>query len=118
MWSKTNNMKKVNIIIIWVICLILINYELQDWRGGIIIMCSIPLMFIFGYIYDGYHEPQEPKKDYSQYYYSNYQKSLRNKDGEASYWGNLYYEDLYKPHSIHQQNQIQLKIQNDILSHS
>ena len=55
-----------------------------------------------------------PKIDY----YSYYQKSLKNKDGRASYWGELYYYNLYNPQTIFQQNQIQLKIQNDILSHS
>lgn len=50
-------------------------------------------------------------------YYVNYQESLKNNDGDASYWGELYYYDLYEPKNIFQQNQIQLKIQNDILSH-
>lgn len=47
-----------------------------------------------------------------------YQESLLKKDGGASYWGELYYNCLYQPTNIFQQNQIQLKIQNDILSHS
>jgi hypothetical protein len=83
-----------------------------------IIFILIPILYLICCVLDGYVEPTKPKKDYSQYYYSNYQESLRNKNGNASYWGTLYYENLHKPHSIHQQNQIQLIIQNDILSHS
>ena len=87
-------------------------------EGILILILLIPCWLLIEWFFEGYNETPQERIDYSQLYYSNYQKSLRNKDGEASYWGSLYYEDLYKPHSIHQQNQIQLKIQNDILSHS
>lgn len=50
--------------------------------------------------------------------YFKYQESLKNKNGNASYWGELYYNNLYEPRTIFEQNQIQLKIQNDILSYS
>ena len=88
-----------------------------------VIVIVIPIFVMIHWILQGYNEPniktsKETTEDLIAEYYLNYKKSLRNKDGNASYWGTLYYETLHKPHSIHQQNQIQLIIHNDILSHS
>ena len=87
-------------------------------EGILILILLIPCWLLIQWFFEGYNEFPQERIDYSELYYSNYQKSLRNKDGNSSYWGTLYYENLYKPHSIHQQSQIQLMIQNDILSHS
>jgi hypothetical protein len=88
-----------------------------------VILILAPILAMVHWVLEGYNEPnrktsKEITEDLITEYYFNYKKSLRNKDGYASYWGTLYYEKLHKPHSIHQQNQIQLIIQNDILSHS
>jgi len=83
--------------------------------GGLafILIILIPILYIICCVLDGYVEPTTPKPNY----YVEYQKSLRNKDGNTTYWGKLYY-GYNKCFTIHQQNNIQLQIQNDILSHS
>jgi hypothetical protein len=78
-----------------------------------IIFILIPILFMIGWVLKGYNEPTKPKPNY----YVEYQKSLRNKDGNATYWGKLYY-GYNECFTIHQQNNIQLQIQNDLLSHS
>jgi hypothetical protein len=61
---------------------------------------------------------QNKINEQNQYYYLNYIKSLNSKDKrDVTYWGYLYY-GYYKCFTIHQQTCIQLRIQNDILSHS
>jgi hypothetical protein len=92
---------------------------MREVIGTLIFVFAIPIFVMIHLILQGYNNPNiKTTEDLIAEYYLNYKKSLRNKDGNASYWGTLYYEKLHKPHSIHQQNQIQLIIQNDILSHS
>jgi hypothetical protein len=75
----------------------------------LISVCSL-IVFIFWPNYTT-EQVNELKIKYDQCLSSN------DKSG-AAYWGERYYYSLYEPYTIHQQNQIQLKIQNDILSYS
>ena len=77
--------------------------------AGLCLLCII--FFTYG-----------PNYDQSEIdtYRTNYLKCLNSKDKSgALYWGEKYYESINNnTYTIHQQNQIQLRIQNDILAHS
>ena len=62
--------------------------------------------------------PDKEEQDKKEQYRENYIKCLQSQDkSNAVYWGKLFY-DYGSCWTIHQQNNIQLQIQTDILSHS
>jgi uncharacterized membrane protein len=65
-----------------------------------------------------YFWPDKEEAQRREHYRQQYIKCLQSQDkSNAVYWGKLFY-DYGSCYTIHQQNNVQLQIQNDILSYS
>ena len=87
-------------------------YKFYDWS---FIISLIFVGIFLGFYFNQIHIISKKQKDL---YRQNYIACLQSKDkSDATYWGKLFY-DYKSCITIHQQNNIQLQIQNDILSYS
>ena len=65
-----------------------------------------------------YFWPDKEEAEKREHFRQQYIKCLQSQDkSNAVYWGKLFY-DYGSCYTIHQQNNVQLQIQNDILSYS
>ena len=107
-------MKKYKLILFYFVVIPsgIISFAAEQPISGLSsLICLISILF---FTYGPNYEQSEIDT-----YRTNYLKCLNSKDKSgATYWGERYYESINNnTYTIHQQNQIQLKIQNDILSH-
>ncbi len=76
-------------------------------------LCLSALSVVIYYLW-----PDKEENEKREQYRQQYIKCLESQDkSNVVYWGKLFY-DYGSCYTIHQQNNVQLQIQNDILSHS
>ena len=80
--SKQIKMKKLLLLSILLVSFVLM-FKGFIGEGILILILLIPCWLLIQWFFEGYNESPQERIDYSELYYSNYQKSLRNKDGNG-----------------------------------